>query len=65
MCLKYCLEKSAAFMAVQWGFECWCSDDSDLEYDRHYEAAGVDAVCDMECFGEEVRTVASLFQFAM
>lgn len=45
-------------MALQFGFECWCSAKTDLDYERHYEGAGEDAVCNMQCMGDEVRTVA-------
>ena len=41
-------------MATQWAFECWCSPDGGLDYNRHYEITGEDAVCDMPCMGDEV-----------
>ena len=55
VCYEYCTELGAAFMATQWGFECWCSPDGGLDYNRHYEITGEDAVCDMPCMGDEVR----------
>lgn len=42
-------------MALQYGFECWCSADEDLDYERHNQRIGEDAVCDMPCLGDEVR----------
>ena len=54
-CLEYCAELGAAYMATQWGFECWCSPDGGLDYNRHYEIHGEDAVCDFPCMGDEVR----------
>ncbi|CAM9637939.1 unnamed protein product [Ectocarpus sp. 4 AP-2014] len=53
VCLQYCTGKNATFMAVQFGFECWCSDETDLEYERHNELADEDAVCNMPCVGDE------------
>lgn len=37
-------------MATQFGYECWCSSDGMLEYERH----GDGAVCDYPCLGDEV-----------
>lgn len=54
LCLDYCTDLGAAFMATQFGFECWCSADDDLDYERHYELVGEDAVCDAVCTGDEV-----------
>ncbi|CAM9703874.1 unnamed protein product [Ectocarpus fasciculatus] len=48
-CYEHCMEKGAEYMATQWARECFCSDNKDLEYDRH----GSGAVCDMECTGVE------------
>lgn len=56
VCRAYCTGLSAAFMAVQYAFECWCSPDGGLDYNRHYDMLGEDAVCDMPCLGDEVRT---------
>lgn len=42
-------------MATQFGFECWCSADEFLDYERHYEMNDADAVCDMPCRGDEVQ----------
>ncbi|CAM9648942.1 unnamed protein product, partial [Ectocarpus fasciculatus] len=53
LCLAHCTELGAAFMATQFGFECWCSADELLDYERHYEMNDVDAVCDMSCRGDE------------
>lgn len=54
MCVDHCSALGAAFMATQYGFECWCSTDGGLDYDRHYDLTGEDAVCDLNCFGDEV-----------
>lgn len=49
------MAQGAAFMATQWGIECWCSADVNLDYERHLEGYGVDPVCDMFCQGNPVR----------
>lgn len=49
-CYEHCMDKGAEYMATQWARECFCSDNKDLEYDRH----GSGAVCDMACTGEKV-----------
>ena len=59
MCLDYCVGLGAAYMATQYGYECWCSADSGLDYNRHYDVVGEDAVCDMNCWGDEVRTLCT------
>lgn len=38
------------YMATQWGLECWCSREDDLDYARHGEGG----VCDFPCQGDEV-----------
>ena len=50
-------------MATQYGFECWCSDEVDLDYDRHYDSVGKDAECDMMCQGDTVRSQLPLNAF--
>ena len=55
MCQEFCTELGAVYMATQFGFECWCSADESLDYERHFEAAGVNATCDLKCGGDEVR----------
>lgn len=55
MCSEYCTDLGAAFMATQWGVECWCSPDGGLDYKRHDKISGEGAVCDMTCAGDEVR----------
>lgn len=60
MCLNHCLSLGAAFMATQFGFECWCSSEVDLDYERHFDLIGVDAVCDMSCQGNTVRTFSTM-----
>ncbi|CAM9333781.1 unnamed protein product [Ectocarpus sp. 13 AM-2016] len=54
VCLAHCTELGAVFMATQFGFECWCSADELLGYERHYEMNDADAVCDMSCRGDKV-----------
>ena len=56
VCLEHCSALGATFMATQYGFECWCSDEIDLDYDRHQASAGKDAECDMMCQGNTVRS---------
>lgn len=61
MCFDHCTDNGAAFMATQWGFECWCSSDGGLDYNRHYEMMGDEAVCDMPCMGDKVRYAQTTF----
>lgn len=51
VCFEYCTARGAAYMATQWGVECWCSREGDLDFDRH----GDGGVCDYPCIGDEVR----------
>eukprot|EP00752_Nemacystus_decipiens_P013639 g12092.t1 len=53
VCFDYCTDLGSAFMATQYAYECWCSPDGGLDYNRHYEMVGEDAVCDMPCMGDE------------
>ncbi|CAN0053577.1 unnamed protein product [Ectocarpus sp. 6 AP-2014] len=48
-CYEHCMEMGAEYMATQWAQECFCSNNKDLEYDRH----GSGAKCDMTCTGVE------------
>ena len=41
-------------MATQYGFECWCADEVDLDYDRHHDSDSEGALCDMLCKGDTV-----------
>ncbi|CAM9207102.1 unnamed protein product [Ectocarpus sp. 4 AP-2014] len=50
LCYDYCLKKNAPLMATQWGIECWCATEVDLEYERHGEAG---ELCDYKCGGDE------------
>ena len=54
MCQEHCEGLGATFMATQFGYECWCSDDIDLDYERHHYSDCADAVCDMVCQGNTV-----------
>lgn len=47
MCHIHCDAAGAAYMALQYGNECWCSLYGDLDYGRH----GV-GTCDMPCGGD-------------
>ena len=50
-CHVHCNVRGAFYMATQYGRECWCSREQDLDY------ASVDVgVCDMECSGDHVST---------
>lgn len=54
MCLEYCTELGSAFMATQFGYQCWCSPDGGLDYARHNDIVDKDPVCDTPCQGDEV-----------
>ncbi|CAB1117835.1 unnamed protein product [Ectocarpus sp. CCAP 1310/34] len=49
-CYDYCLEEHAPLMATQWGIECWCATEVDVEYERHGEA---EELCDYKCGGDK------------
>lgn len=57
MCYEHCFSKEATYMATQYGFECWCSHETDLDYARHSDdMEGRDnSLCTMACEGDEVR----------
>eukprot|EP00903_Cladosiphon_okamuranus_P020895 g19188.t1 len=63
VCLAYCTQLGATFMATQYGFECWCSSDGELDYNRHYEITGEEAVCDMPCEGDEAKICGGYTSF--
>ncbi|CAM9420102.1 unnamed protein product [Ectocarpus sp. 6 AP-2014] len=63
VCLAHCTELGAAFMATQFGFECWCSADELLDYERHYEMNDADAVCDMSCRGDKTQPCGGFNSF--
>lgn len=45
-------------MATQYGFECWCSRNPELDFIRHStKEEGDPALCDMPCYGDEVSSV--------
>ncbi|CAN0305003.1 unnamed protein product [Ectocarpus sp. 6 AP-2014] len=48
-CYDYCEEQNAPLMATQWGIECWCASEVDLDYERHGEAG---ELCDYKCGGD-------------
>eukprot|EP00903_Cladosiphon_okamuranus_P008160 g7859.t1 len=49
-CYDHCANEGAALMGTQYGKECWCAMDVEVEYDRHGEAE-----CDTACAGNSVR----------
>lgn len=50
MCHLHCNVRGAFYMATQYGSECWCTREQDLDY------ASLDfGVCDTRCSGDEVR----------
>ncbi|CAM9927113.1 unnamed protein product [Ectocarpus fasciculatus] len=49
-CYDYCLDQEAPLMATQWGIECWCATEVDVDYDRHGEAG---ETCDYACGGDK------------
>lgn len=56
-CYTYCSSKKATYMATQFGVECWCSQEADLDFSRHNDDESGDnvyGVCDMACNGEPV-----------
>ncbi|CAB1101486.1 unnamed protein product [Ectocarpus sp. CCAP 1310/34] len=57
MCYEHCHSEGAAYMATQFGFECLCSHDADLDYARHSE--GTDGLCMTECEGDTLPTSTS------
>ncbi|CAM9604115.1 unnamed protein product, partial [Ectocarpus sp. 12 AP-2014] len=59
LCYETCSAKGAAYMATQWGVECWCSRDGSLDYDRH----GDTGVCDYPCIGDESETCGGVHSF--
>ena len=50
VCLEHCKQEGAAYMATQYGYECWCYVNGRADFDRH----GDGAVCDIPCQGNEV-----------
>eukprot|EP00752_Nemacystus_decipiens_P005019 g4559.t1 len=53
VCRDYCTGLGAAFMAVQYAFQCFCSPDANLAFDRHNDITGEVPVCNMRCAGDE------------
>lgn len=48
LCHVHCDAVGSAYMALEYGTECWCSHDGALDYERH----GV-GNCDMPCAGDD------------
>lgn len=40
----------APLMATQWGVECWCATEVEVDHERHGEGA----TCDYRCAGDTV-----------
>ncbi|CAM9974029.1 unnamed protein product, partial [Pylaiella littoralis] len=59
MCSAHCAEEGAVYMATQYGNECWCSQDEDLDYARHSESGE----CDMSCSGNSGETCGGFLVF--
>ncbi|CAM9939120.1 unnamed protein product, partial [Hapterophycus canaliculatus] len=52
VCFEHCSATGAAYMATQFGVECWCSREGALDYGRHGEGG----ICDYRCVGDESET---------
>ncbi|CAM9611334.1 unnamed protein product [Ectocarpus sp. 12 AP-2014] len=48
-CYDYCVGLRALWMATQFGKECWCATEVDIDYTRH----GQGAQCNQPCAGDE------------
>lgn len=53
LCFDNCVDMGATHMATQYGEECWCADDEDLDHERH----GGGAECSYPCSGDEVKAL--------
>eukprot|EP00752_Nemacystus_decipiens_P003873 g3562.t1 len=54
MCAVHCYERRATYMATQYGYECWCSRNPELDFIRHtMDGKADDGLCDMLCLGAE------------
>ena len=49
LCHEYCNVNGAFYMATQFGNECFCSREGDLDFDRHDVGT-----CDKPCAGDDV-----------
>ncbi|CAN0317675.1 unnamed protein product, partial [Ectocarpus fasciculatus] len=51
-CFNYCVGLDALWMATQYGIECWCTAEAELDYARHGEGAQ----CNYDCAGDETES---------
>lgn len=50
MCYEHCDALDTAYMALQFGHECWCSGRGSIDYSRHGNGD-----CGDTCEGDDVR----------
>ncbi|CAN0267948.1 unnamed protein product, partial [Laminaria digitata] len=55
-CHTHCDGMAAAYMATQYGSECWCSKEGMLDYERHGDKASRVGKCDLYCNGDSRET---------
>lgn len=42
-------------MATQWGIECWCATEVEVDFGRHGKGdKGEESVCNFPCAGDKV-----------
>ncbi|CAM9965889.1 unnamed protein product [Ascophyllum nodosum] len=58
LCHEYCNVRGAFYMATQYGNECFCSEEGDLDYDRHSTG-----VCDQPCAGDDSERCGGFYAF--
>ncbi|CBJ26447.1 conserved unknown protein [Ectocarpus siliculosus] len=64
MCAEHCFGRRATYMALQYGYECWCSRYTELDYSRHSGTDKGDAdLCDLSCYGCDAETCGGLYAF--
>lgn len=56
MCHTHCDAKGAAYMATQFGNQCWCQKDPREDLYRH----GL-GICDTACTGDDTETCGGIF----
>eukprot|EP00904_Undaria_pinnatifida_P006971 jgi/Undpi1/3403/HiC_scaffold_15.g06776.m1 len=59
-CHTHCDAMGAAYMATQYGTECWCSKNGLLDFERHGDGVGK---CDSYCGGDEMQTCGGVNAF--
>ncbi|CAM9700723.1 unnamed protein product [Ascophyllum nodosum] len=58
LCHEYCNVSGAFYMATQFGNECFCSREGDLDFDRHDVG-----VCNKPCAGDESERCGGSYAF--